>query len=172
MRPLCFYLSFIAVLLFGPVSGFAPTYALAQTGAMAQAELSPLCIITGSGAHSYQVELAETLDEKARGLMFRTSLPHNQGMLFVYEPPRRTAMWMKNTFIPLDILFIESSGRVAKVHSGAKPHDLSSIDSQKPVGFVLELLHGQARLMDIREGHMVYHATIGSRLMPHECHND
>ena len=98
------------------------------------------------------VELATTNEARARGLMFRKELPPGQGMLFLWKEPRRIAMWMKNTFIPLDMVFIAADGHVVRVHENARPHDLSLIPSGAPVIAVLEIPAGSARRYGIKPG--------------------
>ena len=94
--------------------------------------------IRGSfGQARFTVELADTGAERAQGLMFRESLPSSAGMLFVYESPQRASFWMKNTLIPLDMIFADSTGRITRVHSNAIPQDLTPIDGGDGVTTVL-----------------------------------
>lgn len=101
------------------------------------------------------IEVAMSPEQKTKGLMFRESLPARHGMLFLYNPPRNAHMWMKNTLIPLDMLFIDESNRIIHIHSNAKPHDLTSIGAERPVAAVLEINGGEARKLDIRVGDVV-----------------
>jgi uncharacterized membrane protein (UPF0127 family) len=110
--------------------------------------------LDGSGRElcRFKVELAVTPEEQSRGLMFRKDLASDAGMLFVNKSDELRSFWMKNTYIPLDILFINSSNEVKHIHYGAKPLDETSIHSQYPVQYVLEVNAGKARKCNIRQG--------------------
>jgi uncharacterized membrane protein (UPF0127 family) len=110
--------------------------------------------LDGSGRElcRFKVELAVTPEEQSRGLMFRKNLASDGGMLFVNKGDELRSFWMKNTYIPLDILFINSSNEVKHIHYGAKPLDETSIHSQYPVQYVLEVNAGKARRCNIRQG--------------------
>ena len=114
--------------------------------------LQPLTITTSNGARTYQVEVARTEAEQARGLMHRTTLPDNHGMIFLSKRPRLWRMWMRNTLIPLDILFIGEGGIIKKIHRNAKPMDETIISSGAPVIAVLELNAGQVSQHNIAIG--------------------
>ncbi|WP_372572912.1 DUF192 domain-containing protein [Ruegeria jejuensis] len=105
----------------------------------------------------FQVELADTPQERSRGLMFRESLPQRAGMLFVYEQPQRASFWMKNTLIPLDMIFVDSTGTVTHVHHQAIPGDLTAIDGGTGVFSVLEINGGLARKYGIAPGSVLRH---------------
>lgn len=124
----------------------------------AAAASSTLQIETAQGRHSFTVEIAADEAQRARGLMFRRSLAPNHGMLFVYARPRMISMWMKNTFSPLDMIFIGANGKVIHVHERAVPHSLAPISSQKRALAVLELAGGSAARFDIRPGATVIHS--------------
>lgn len=113
-----------------------------------------------SGGESFAVELADSPEERARGLMFRPALEPGSGMLFVYESPRRAQFWMKNTLIPLDMIFADAAGRVTRVHSGAVPGDLTSIDGGPGVVFVLEINGGLAAKLGIVPGAELRHPSV------------
>jgi len=98
------------------------------------------------------VEVAASNAARARGLMFRRHLAASEGMLFLWPAARPVAMWMKNTFIPLDMVFIGADGRVARVHENARPHDLTPIFAGAPVIAVLEVNAGAARRLGLRPG--------------------
>lgn len=112
-------------------------------------------IHTMQGVVGYQVEVAETRAQKSRGLMHREHLPLNQGMLFLYDPPRKTAMWMKNTHIPLDMLFIDAEGQILHIEEHTVPMSLDTIPSGGEVRAVLEINAGQAAERGIRPGDRV-----------------
>ena len=96
--------------------------------------------------------LADTPAKRAQGLMHVTDLPENAGMLFVFSQPRQVSMWMKNTVISLDILFLNPNGRIVKIHKNAKPLSLASIPSHARVKWVLELNAGVAGKLNLRLG--------------------
>ena len=96
--------------------------------------------------------IADTPAKRAQGLMHITDLPENVGMLFVFSRPRQVSMWMKNTVISLDILFLNPSGRIVKIHKNAEPLSLASIPSHARVKWVLELNAGVAEKLNLRPG--------------------
>lgn len=109
------------------------------------------------GEARFTVELADTNEERARGLMFRESMARQTGMLFVYEHPQRAVFWMKNTLIPLDMIFVDRTGRVSAVHHEAIPGDLTPIDGGRNVYAVLEINGGLARTFGITKGTELRH---------------
>lgn len=125
--------------------------------AKAPAKLETVEIVTGKGRARFQVEIAATPAEQKRGLMFRQSLPLDRGMLFTYAKPQPAAFWMKNTLIPLDILYIAPSGRVLSIARNARPHDESPIPSGGLVLGVLEIAGGRAAQLGILPGDKVFH---------------
>lgn len=112
------------------------------------------------GQARFAVDVADDDAERSRGLMFRESLPRSAGMLFVYESPRRATFWMKNTLIPLDMIFADASGRVTKVHANAQPQDLTTIDGGEGVKLVLEINGGLAARLGIGPGAELRHLSI------------
>ena len=110
----------------------------------AREALVPVTIVSHSSRHVYQSELAITPAQQARGLMYRTELAPDRAMLFPFRPARRTAFWMKNTLIPLDIIFIRDNGTIARIAEQATPLSLEPIDSGESVGAVLEIVGGGA----------------------------
>ena len=109
------------------------------------------------GTAQFNVELADDPEEQARGLMHRESLPLSAGMYFVNERPRRTSFWMRNTLIPLDMLFIDASGVVQRIHHNAIPLDETPIPGGRSVLTVLEINGGLAARLGITEGSFVRH---------------
>ena len=99
----------------------------------------------GWGQTRFSIEVADTPETWSRGLMFREDMPAGAGMLFVYEQPQRASFWMKNTLIPLDMLFVDRSGTVRHIHHMAVPGDLTPIDGGQRVFAVLEINGGLAR---------------------------
>lgn len=124
----------------------------------------PLTIETASGqTHGFTAELALNDAQRAQGLMFRKSMAPENGMLFDFGEARDVAMWMRNTLIPLDMLFIARDGRITHIHENAVPHSEAIISSRGPVKFVLELNGGAAKRYGIKPGDMVRSAQIGNR---------
>ena len=106
-------------------------------------------------AYSFQVWIADTPQRAEQGLMFVSDLPETMGMVFPLEPPRIENMWMKNTYIELDMLFIDQHGRVTKIIQRAAPLSLQTLSSDTPVAAVLELKGGQAAKLGLRTGDTV-----------------
>ena len=115
----------------------------------------PLTVTTASGAHVFQVEVASTPAEQARGLMFRSVMGADEGMIFPMNPPRPTAFWMKNTVIPLDIIFIGPDRKVLNVAANAVPYDLAPLPSDGDAAGVLELVGGRAAQIGLKPGDTV-----------------
>ena len=109
------------------------------------------------GQARFTVEIADTPETKARGLMFREDLPRGAGMLFLYDRPQRVAFWMRNTFIPLDMIFLDDTGTVTRVHHEAVPLDETPIDGGPGVLAVLEINGGLARRFGIDPGTELRH---------------
>tara|TARA_B100000459_G_C8579295_1_gene202480 strand:- start:104 stop:544 length:441 start_codon:yes stop_codon:yes gene_type:complete len=125
-------------------------YNLCEVSASVKSELS---IITSNGSrYNFLVEVARTEEEKKIGLMFRKTLAKNAGMLFLYKREALRLMWMKNTFIPLDILFIDKKGVIKRVVKRTVPHSLATISSRQSVLAVLELRGGITSSLDIKKG--------------------
>ena len=110
---------------------------------------------TDSGDHSFNIEVATTNQERALGLMFRRSLPENGGMLFLYDQPQPAAMWMKNTLIPLDMVFISPEGKVHRIEANAEPFSTAVIPSEGDIVGVLELKGGEAGRIGLKRGDKV-----------------
>lgn len=117
---------------------------------------------TDSGPHSYSVEVATTDGERARGLMFRRTLPEASGMLFLYDEPQNVGMWMRNTYISLDMVFISADGRVHRVETNTEPFSTDIITSGGDVFGVLELNAGQAQKIGLKPGDRVIHPGFGA----------
>ena len=107
---------------------------------------------TAAGARLFHVELAETPEQRSRGLMFRRTLAPDAGMLFLFPERERPTMWMANTWLPLDMLFVAADGRIVDIFANAVPHSRLTISSPRPARMVLELGGGTARRLGIAPG--------------------
>ncbi|MGQ4272995.1 DUF192 domain-containing protein [Terrihabitans sp. B22-R8] len=125
------------------------------------ADFSPLTARTESGAHEFQVEIANTDRSREQGLMYRRDLADDRGMLFDFEEEREVSFWMQNTYISLDMIFIRSDGVVQRVEHRATPLSTRLVDSGSPVRFVLEVPGGISERLGIKRGTRVEHALIG-----------
>ncbi len=122
-----------------------------------------LTIERADGAeHSFTVYLASTPQQQTQGMMGQRELPEDMGMLFLYYPARPVAMWMRNTLIPLDMLFIRADGTVANIIADAQPQTLTRRSSEGPVTAVLELQGGLAKKLSLAPGDTVRHAHFGN----------
>lgn len=110
----------------------------------------------GLNRATFAVEVARTPAQQRRGLMFRQNLPKDQGMIFLYDRPQVLAMWMKNTFIALDMIFVRQDGTIARLHDRATPLSLDVISSHEEVIAVLEIGGGRAQELGIAPGDLVY----------------
>ena len=137
---------------------------LAAPVALAQQSLEtmPLSIDSASGQHAFTVEIANDPEEISTGLMNRESLGENAGMLFDFGNPREPAMWMKNTLIPLDMLFMTQDGTVLMIARNAVPGSLRTISPGTPVKAVLEINGGRAAELGIEPGDTVRHPIFGN----------
>ncbi|MBO9698261.1 MAG: DUF192 domain-containing protein [Sphingopyxis sp.] len=111
----------------------------------------PVTVAAAGKAHVFNVEVARTDEEQARGLMFRTGLPADGGMLFPFEKPRIASFWMKNTLIPLDMVFIRADGSIDRIAENSIPESLEPVVSGGEVSAVLELAGGTAARLGIDE---------------------
>lgn len=151
------YLFILFFLLSGPAAWAMGDREAAQTVAASD----PLVITRGDVAvATYQVEIAKTPEERAQGLMFRRSLPANGGMLFIYERANPVRMWMKNTYIALDMLFADNRGQITHIHKGALPHDLTPIKGGPAVRYVLEVAAGDVAAKGLQIGDFLAHKEI------------
>jgi hypothetical protein len=119
------------------------------------AEQQTLEIASKSGVHLFAIDLATTDEERQRGLMFRRSLPESYGMLFDFKRDQDVSMWMKNTFVSLDMIFIRSDGRIQRIAENTEPQSERIIPSGGPVRAVLEVIGGTAKKLGIEAGDRV-----------------
>ena len=127
-------------------------FANTEAGPQKGLKRAPLTIKTSVGDKVFSVEIADNEESREIGLMWRTLLLANEGMIFDFKTPKYAAFWMKNTLIPLDILFIREDGTIARIAHNAKPHDLTPVESGEPILAVLELKGGEAAAQNISEG--------------------
>jgi uncharacterized membrane protein (UPF0127 family) len=147
----------------GPASPPSPAPATAPAPAASAADKegfpqSALEIRSSAGRQWFNIRIADTEPRQELGLMFVTHLPSDQAMLFPQDPPRVMAMWMKNTYIPLDMLFIDTQGRIVCLLANAKPESEQILTCDQPVKAVLEIAGGEAARRGIKVGDEVIHA--------------
>jgi len=125
-------------------------------------ETSALTIVSATGPHRFTVEVAETPGQMEQGLMFRKTMAPDAGMLFDYKTPTLATMWMRNTLIPLDMLFVDAQGRIVNIQERAVPQSLDVIAAAAPVRAVIELNGGTAARLGIAPGDRVQHPIFGN----------
>jgi uncharacterized protein len=152
------------VLLALPLLSAAP--ARAQPGVdrpQPRLPTEPMVIVTRDGRRlGFTVEMALSLEQQTIGLMFRTEVRPDEGMLFDWGSPRESAMWMRNTLIPLDMVFIAADGRIHRIAERTTPLSLATVESRGPVRATLELAGGAAERLDIRVGDRVLQRIFGN----------
>ena len=134
-----------------PQSANAATENQAQTGL----QQVPVTIRSVTGEHRFTAQVARSPAEQATGLMYRSSLAPDEGMIFPYDPPQEVGFWMKNTLIPLDMIFIRADGTIARISANTKPMSLEPYSSGEPVAAVIELRGGRAAELGIKAGDRV-----------------
>jgi uncharacterized protein len=136
----------------------------AFAGAAARAaSVQPLEIVTKNGVQVFSVEMATTEQEKKTGLMYRKELPDGKGMLFDFSPEQQVSMWMKNTYISLDMIFIRADGRILRIAENTEPLSTKIIPSGGPAKGVLEVIAGTAKKYGIEPGDRVAHPLFNGR---------
>lgn len=146
---------------------------LAAPDARASVDLDPVqcvpdqvVIATEAGARHFQIEIADTVEERAQGLMFRREVPEGRGMLFIYDRPTEVSFWMRNTLVPLDLIFIDARGVIRHIHRMAKPLDETPIpgavpgDTQPERLMVLEIAGGDADQLGLASGQALAHPRL------------
>jgi uncharacterized protein len=123
----------------------------------------------GGSSYRFEVEVADDDAERARGLMHRESLGRFEGMLFVYDAPQPATFWMENTLIPLDMLFFDEAGRLARVHADAEPMSREVIFGGDEIRYVLEINGGLAETLGIAEGAEIRHPAIDGEAAVWPC---
>ncbi len=156
LRKSCLF--FILYIL--PVTVIASQFSIAEDTQIIFGK-SELSVISADHQYKFMVEIADTSDKRARGLMFREKMAAKDGMLFLFKANQVVNMWMKNTFIPLDIVFIDQKGVIIHIAKSTKPHSLDIISSYKPVVSVLELNAGVTDKLNIHVGDKINHPFFG-----------
>lgn len=150
-RPLAAFAAILLTILFG------------HAAVRAQAALEPLTVVSQNGQHVFQVEVARTDADRAQGLMFRRTMEPDRGMLFDFEEVQPISMWMKNTYLSLDMVFIRPDGTIARIADHTEPLSTEVIASGEPVRAVLELNAGTAAKLGIKPGDRVEHTLFKAR---------
>jgi len=150
MRRIVFFMAAVLAACSPQPAPSEPVSSSAQSGL----EQVPLTIRSSTGVHEFTVEIAATDEQQQTGMMHRTVMAPDRGMLFPYNPPRPVAFWMKNTLIPLDMIFIRADRTIARIAT-AEPHSEEQVPSGEPVSAVLEIPGGRAAQLGISEGDRV-----------------
>jgi uncharacterized membrane protein (UPF0127 family) len=140
----------------------AAALVLASAPAIAQG-LEDLTIVTGGGRHIFHVEVARTDDERAKGLMDRSHMPEDRGMLFDFKQLTPISMWMKNTVMSLDMFFIRADGTISRIAENTEPFSTRVIPSGEPVMAVLELNAGAAARIGAKAGDKIEHSLFAKK---------
>ncbi|MDO8983812.1 DUF192 domain-containing protein [Cypionkella sp.] len=125
-----------------------------------------------SGVQRFSVEIADSEAERSKGLMFRDHMPASAGMLFIYDQPKHAYFWMKDTLLPLDMVFADATGLVTSVHSNAVPQDETPIDGGAGVAVVLEINAGLAKRMGIAPGVVMRSAALDQSVAAWRCSDE
>ena len=152
-RRACLWLPVVAMMVLAACTGFGARAATFQT----------LEIATKSGVKVFSVEMATTEEEKTTGLMYRKELADGKGMLFDFSPPQEVSMWMKNTYLSLDMIFIRADGRILRIAENTEPMSTRIISSGGLAKGVLEVIAGTAKKYGIQPGDRVGHPLFNGR---------
>ena len=151
------------------VQGLAPVLRRAGAFVAVVAMLSPIAALadeskltlhSSTGDYSFNVDVVDTPESRAQGLMYVTELADDAGMLFDFKEERPVSFWMRNTFIPLDMIFVGADGVVKNIHVNARPHDPTGIPSDGPVQFVLEIPGGRSVEIGLKAGDRMDHDRV------------
>jgi uncharacterized protein len=148
---------FRRLMVIAAVAAFAVVTAVPSLRA---ADGGTLEIVSKSGVHVFNIELAVTDEERSRGLMFRREVPEGQGMLFDFKHDQDVSMWMENTYVSLDMIFIRGDGRIARIAENTEPLSRKIISSGGPVRAVLEVVAGTAKKLGLSAGDKVAHPIL------------
>lgn len=145
------------------IAAFGAAVSLTAIPGAQAASIQPLEIATKSGVQVFSVEMATTEEEKTTGLMYRKELPDGKGMLFDFSPEQQISMWMKNTYISLDMIFIRADGRILRIAENTEPMSTNIISSGGLAKGVLEVIAGTAQKYGIQPGDRVAHPLFNKR---------
>jgi len=138
---------------------------MAAVSGVAAAELrvEPVVIVSESGRHTIDAEIADTPGTRATGLMFRRSLDADAGMLFIYDDPQNITMWMKNTYISLDMIFADAKGKIIRIARDTEPFSTDIIEAGGPAKVVLEVPAGTAKRLKLKRGDRLEHPSVSGK---------
>ena len=142
------------------VAGVALALMLVAAPLAACSDEGKLVLHTATGNYPFNVEVVDTDATRAQGLMYRQELADDAGMLFDFKQEQRVSFWMRNTFIPLDMIFVDAKGVVKNIHVNARPHDPTGIPSDGPVQYVLEIPGGRSVAIGLKPGDTMDHDRI------------
>lgn len=148
--------------IFARVAPVLAVFVVAWAGPVLSAETTTATLVTDSGEHTLTLEVADTPETRATGLMYRRSLDGIDGMLFLFGDSAPRAMWMKNTYISLDILFLDKAGQVTTVIEGAEPLSTETLPSDGPAFGAVELPAGAVERLDVGAGDTLRHPAFGA----------
>jgi uncharacterized protein len=150
-------------LLVGLFASLVFSFGVIASPAARAATFQPLEIVTKNGVHVFSVEVATTEEEKTTGLMYRKELPDGKGMLFDFSPEQQVSMWMKNTYVSLDMIFIRADGRILRIAENTEPLSTKIISSGGLAKGVLEVVAGTAQKYGIKPGDRVAHPLFNGK---------
>jgi len=127
----------------------------------AKLRVEPVVLVTEDGRHTINAEIADTPGTRATGLMFRRSLAPDAGMLFIYDAPQNITMWMKNTYISLDMIFADANGTIIRIARNTEPFSSEIVEAGGPAKVVLEVPAGTAQRLQLKRGDRLQHASVG-----------
>ncbi len=142
-------------------AGIAMAVLLAAAPLTACSDEGKLVLHSATGDYKFNVEVVDTPESRAQGLMYRQELADDAGMLFDFKGEQPVSFWMRNTFIPLDMIFVDAKGVVKNIHVNARPHDPTGIPSDGPVQFVLEIPGGRSVEIGLKAGDTMDHPRVG-----------
>ena len=139
--------------------------AMIATGGAEASELrvESVALVSETGRHIINAEIADTPQTRATGLMFRRDLAADAGMLFIYDDPQNITMWMKNTYISLDMIFADARGQIISIARDTEPFSTDIIEAGGPAKVVLEVPAGTAQRLKLKRGDLLEHASVGAR---------
>lgn len=141
-------------------AGIAMAVLLAVAPLAACSDEGKLVLHSATGDYTFNVEVVDTPESRAQGLMYRQELADDAGMLFDFKGEQPVSFWMRNTFIPLDMIFVDAKGVVKNIHVNARPHDPTGIPSDGPVQFVLEIPGGRSVEIGLKPGDTMEHDRV------------